>query len=178
MIQAAVGTTSTGAVDPVAAIAPLAQEHGAWLHVDAAWAGVAAVCPEHRWIHDGVEHADSYVTNPHKWLLTTFDCSAFWVRDRAALIGALSILPEYLRNAATESGAVVDYRDWHPAAGPAVPGAEALDGAAHLRPLGPARAHHDWRRPGRSLRRPGPRRRAVRDRHRAGAGACRLPAGR
>jgi len=117
MVQAAVGTTSTGAVDPVAEIAPVAREHGAWLHVDAAWAGVAAVCPEHRWIHDGVEHADSYVTNPHKWLLTTFDCSAFWVRDRAPLVGALSILPEYLRNPATESGAVVDYRDWHPQLG-------------------------------------------------------------
>jgi aromatic-L-amino-acid/L-tryptophan decarboxylase len=117
LVQAAVGTTSTGAVDPVAQIAPVAREHGAWLHVDAAWAGVAAICPEHRWIHDGVEHADSYVTNPHKWLLTTFDCSAFWVRDRAALVGALSILPEYLRNPATESGVVVDYRDWHPQLG-------------------------------------------------------------
>ena len=117
LVQAAVGTTSTGAVDPVAEIATVAREHGAWLHVDAAWAGVAAVCPEHRWIHDGVEHADSYVTNPHKWLLTTFDCSAFWVRDRSALVGALSILPEYLRNPATESGAVVDYRDWHPQLG-------------------------------------------------------------
>ena len=79
LVQSAVGTTSTGAIDPTAAIAVVAQEHGAWLHVDAAWAGVAAVCPEHRWIHDGVEQADSYVTNPHKWLLTTFDCSAFWV---------------------------------------------------------------------------------------------------
>jgi aromatic-L-amino-acid decarboxylase len=117
MVQAAVGTTSTGAVDPVSEIAPVAREYGAWLHVDAAWAGVAAVCPEHRWIHEGVEHADSYVTNPHKWLLTTFDCSAFWVRDRAPLVGALSILPEYLRNPATESGAVVDYRDWHPQLG-------------------------------------------------------------
>jgi aromatic-L-amino-acid decarboxylase len=117
LVQSAVGTTSTGAVDPTAAIAEVAREHGAWLHVDAAWAGVAAVCPEHRWIHDGVEHADSYVTNPHKWLLTTFDCSAFWVRDRAALVGALSILPEYLRNPASESGAVVDYRDWHPQLG-------------------------------------------------------------
>ncbi len=117
LVQAAVGTTSTGAIDPVAEIAPVAREHGAWLHVDAAWAGVAAVCPEHRWIHEGVEEADSYVTNPHKWLLTTFDCSAFWVRDRSALVGALSILPEYLRNPATESGAVVDYRDWHPQLG-------------------------------------------------------------
>jgi aromatic-L-amino-acid decarboxylase len=117
LVQSAVGTTSTGAVDPTAAIAEVTAEHGAWLHVDAAWAGVAAVCPEHRWIHDGVEHADSYVTNPHKWLLTTFDCSAFWVRDRTELVGALSILPEYLRNPATESGAVVDYRDWHPQLG-------------------------------------------------------------
>ncbi len=117
LVQAAVGTTSTGAVDPVAAVGEVAREHGAWLHVDAAWAGVAAVCPEHRWINDGVELADSYVTNPHKWLLTTFDCSAFWVRDRAALVGALSILPEYLRNPASESGAVVDYRDWHPQLG-------------------------------------------------------------
>jgi aromatic-L-amino-acid decarboxylase len=117
MVQSAVGTTSTGAIDPTAAIAEVAQEHGAWLHVDAAWAGVAAVCPEHRWIHEGVEHADSYVTNPHKWLLTTFDCSAFWVRDREPLVGALSILPEYLRNPATDSGAVVDYRDWHPQLG-------------------------------------------------------------
>ena len=117
LVQSAVGTTSTGAIDPTAAIAEVAAEHGAWLHVDAAWAGVAAVCPEHRWIHDGVERADSYVTNPHKWLLTTFDCSAFWVRDRADLVGALSILPEYLRNPASESGAVVDYRDWHPQLG-------------------------------------------------------------
>jgi aromatic-L-amino-acid decarboxylase len=117
LVQAAVGTTSTGAVDPVLPIAAVAQEHGAWLHVDAAWAGVAAVCPEHRWLNEGVDLADSYVTNPHKWLLTTFDCSAFWVRDRAALVGALSILPEYLRNPATESGAVVDYRDWHPQLG-------------------------------------------------------------
>ncbi|WP_211229305.1 pyridoxal phosphate-dependent decarboxylase family protein [Nakamurella lactea] len=118
MIQAAVGTTSTGAVDPVALIGPVAREVGAWLHVDAAWAGVAAVRPELRWINDGVaEYADSYVTNPHKWLLTTFDCSTFWVRDRQALTGALSLLPEYLRNPASESGAVVDFRDWHPQLG-------------------------------------------------------------
>ena len=118
MVQAAVGTTSTGAFDPVPEIGVVARECGAWLHVDAAWAGVAAICPEFRWVNDGVgQYADSYVTNPHKWLLTTFDCSTFWVRDRAALIGALSILPEYLRNPASESGAVVDYRDWHPQLG-------------------------------------------------------------
>ena len=112
LVVASVGATGTGAVDPLRELAEIAHEHGAWLHVDAAWAGVAAVCPEFRWINDGVEQADSYCTNPHKWLLTNFDCSAFWVADRAALVGALSILPEYLRNAATESGAVIDYRDW------------------------------------------------------------------
>lgn len=118
MVQAAVGTTSTGAIDPVAEIGSITSELGIWLHVDAAWAGVAAVCPKLRWINDGVgDFADSYVTNPHKWLLTTFDCSTFWVRDRVSLIGALSVLPEYLRNSASESGAVVDFRDWHPQLG-------------------------------------------------------------
>lgn len=112
LVVASVGTTGTGAVDPVGPLAELAHSYGAWLHVDAAWAGVAAVCEEFRWINAGVEQADSYCTNPHKWLLTNFDCSAFWVADRTALIGALSILPEYLRNAATESGQVFDYRDW------------------------------------------------------------------
>jgi aromatic-L-amino-acid decarboxylase len=112
LVVASVGTTGTGAIDPVGELAELAHAHGAWLHVDAAWAGVAAVCPELRWINDGVQQADSYCTNPHKWLLTNFDCTAFWVADRAALIGALSILPEYLRNAASESGEVFDYRDW------------------------------------------------------------------
>jgi len=83
-----------------------------WLHVDAAWAGSAAVCEEFRSIHDGVELADSFTFNPHKWLLTNFDCNCFYMADRAALVRALSILPEYLRNQATESGAVIDYRDW------------------------------------------------------------------
>ncbi|GAA1450489.1 aspartate aminotransferase family protein [Mycobacterium cookii] len=117
MVHLAAGSTSTGAMDDVAAVAEAVREWDVWLHVDAAWAGVAAVCPEHRDFLAGVESADSFVTNPHKWLLTTFDCSTFWVRDRAALTGALSILPEYLRNAATESGEVVDYRDWHPQLG-------------------------------------------------------------
>ena len=112
LVVASVGTTGTGAVDPVGELAELAHRYGAWLHVDAAWAGVAAVCPELRWLNAGVESADSYCTNPHKWLLTNFDCTAFWVADRTTLIGALSILPEYLRNAATESGEVFDYRDW------------------------------------------------------------------
>jgi aromatic-L-amino-acid decarboxylase len=111
-VVASVGATGTGAVDPVGELAAAAHDAGAWLHVDAAWAGVAAVVPELRWLNDGVDAADSYATNPHKWLLTNFDCDAFWVADRAALVGALSILPEYLRNSATESGAVIDYRDW------------------------------------------------------------------
>src|SRR4051794_28110630 len=113
LVVASVGATGTGAVDPVAEMSAIAHEAGAWLHVDAAWAGVAAVAPELRWLNAGLTAADSYATNPHKWLLTNFDCDAFWVADRAALLGALSILPEYLRNAATESGAVIDYRDWH-----------------------------------------------------------------
>ncbi|WP_228389361.1 pyridoxal phosphate-dependent decarboxylase family protein [Cumulibacter manganitolerans] len=118
MVVSAVGTTATCAVDPTRAIGEIAAQHGIWLHVDAAFAGVAAICPEHRDLLDGVdEYADSLVTNPHKWLLTTFDCSVFWVRDRAALTGALSIVPEYLRNTASDSGAVVDYRDWHPQLG-------------------------------------------------------------
>jgi aromatic-L-amino-acid decarboxylase len=74
--------------------------------------GTAALCPELRFIHDGLEGADSYCFNPHKWMFTSFDCDCFWVADRAALIRSLSVLPEYLRNQATESGAVIDYRDW------------------------------------------------------------------
>lgn len=116
-VQAAVGTTSTGAVDDVEAIAE-AVDGLCWLHVDAAWAGVAAVCPEHRdRLTRGLHLAQSLVTNPHKWLLTTFDCSVLWVPDRELLTSALSITPEYLRNPASDSGAVVDYRDWHPQLG-------------------------------------------------------------
>jgi len=111
-VLATVGTTSTTAIDPVRALGELCRAEGIWLHVDAAYAGVAAVCPELRWLNDGLELADSYATNPHKWLLTNFDCDAFWVADRDALVGALSVLPEFLRNAPTESGAVIDYRDW------------------------------------------------------------------
>jgi aromatic-L-amino-acid decarboxylase len=112
LVCATVGTTGTGAVDPVAEIALAARRHGVWTHVDAAWAGVAALCPELRWVVDGVEHVDSFCTDAHKWLLTAFDASLLWVRDAEALPAALSLTPEYLRNAASESGAVVDYRDW------------------------------------------------------------------
>ncbi|WP_308250751.1 aminotransferase class V-fold PLP-dependent enzyme [Nonomuraea rhizosphaerae] len=113
MVCATVGTTSTTAVDPVPAIGEVCRRHGVWLHVDAAYAGVAAVCPELRWLNAGVtEYADSYSTNPHKWLLTNFDCTVLWLADRGPLLEALSSMPEFLRNAATAAGSVVDYRDW------------------------------------------------------------------
>lgn len=111
-VCATVGTTSTGAFDPLGPIADVCARHGLWLHVDAAYAGAACVCPEFRGIIAGVERADSFNFNPHKWLLVNFDCSLFWTRDRAALVNALSVTPAYLRNAASDAGAVVDYRDW------------------------------------------------------------------
>lgn len=112
-VCATVGTTSSNAIDPVREIARICGDHKLWLHVDAAMSGTAAICPEFRLIHDGVEFADSYTFNPHKWMFTNFDCNCFYVADRRHLIQTLSILPEYLRNQATESGAVIDYRDWH-----------------------------------------------------------------
>ncbi len=112
-VCATVGTTSSHAMDPLRQIAALCRGNGGlWFHVDAAMAGTAAICPEFRYLQNGVEHADSYCFNPHKWMFTNFDCDCFFVADRAALIRSLSILPEYLRNQATESGAVFDYRDW------------------------------------------------------------------
>jgi aromatic-L-amino-acid decarboxylase len=109
-VVASVGTTSSMAVDPVPAIAEVCEREGVWLHVDAAMAGIAALCPELRWVNAGLERADSFCTNPHKWMGVNFDCDLFWVADRGALIAALSILPEYLRTAQT--GSVIDYRDW------------------------------------------------------------------
>ena len=106
------GTTSSMAFDPTAEIAAIAKREGMWLHVDGAMCGVAALAPEFRWVNAGLEHADSYCTNPHKWMGINFDCDLFWTADRQALLGALSILPEYLRSQAAESGAVIDYRDW------------------------------------------------------------------
>lgn len=111
-VQATVGTTSSNALDPLPEIGRICREAGLWLHVDAAMAGTAALCPEYRAMHAGVELADSYCFNPHKWMFTNFDCDCFYVADRAALIKTLSVLPEYLRNQASESGAVIDYRDW------------------------------------------------------------------
>jgi aromatic-L-amino-acid/L-tryptophan decarboxylase len=112
-VCATVGTTSSNAIDPLPEIGRICREEGLWLHVDAAMAGTAAICPEYRYIHDGMESADSYCFNPHKWMFTNFDCDCFYVADREVLIKTLSVLPEFLRNKATESGAVIDYRDWH-----------------------------------------------------------------
>jgi aromatic-L-amino-acid/L-tryptophan decarboxylase len=112
-VCATVGTTSSTAIDPVREIGRICREHNLWLHVDAAMSGPAALCPEFRRIHDGMELADSYCFDPHKWMFTSFDCDCFFVADRNHLIRTLSVLPEYLRNQATESGAVIDYRDWH-----------------------------------------------------------------
>ena len=112
-VCATIGTTSSNAIDPLPAIGRICSKENLWLHVDAAMSGTAALSPEYRFIHEGVEHADSYCFNPHKWMFTTFDCDCFYVKSRKDLIDTLSILPEYLRNEATESGAVIDYRDWH-----------------------------------------------------------------
>ena len=111
-VCATVGTTSSNAIDPVRSLGQICRDRGLWLHVDAAMSGTAALCPEFRHLQDGMELADSYAFNPHKWMFTNFDCDCFWVADRTALIRTLSVLPEYLKNQATASGAVFDYRDW------------------------------------------------------------------
>lgn len=113
LVCATTGTTSSLAFDPLDRIGEICKRHGLWLHVDAAMAGTAALCPEFRHIHRGLEFADSYCFDAHKWMFTNFDCTCFYVRERANLIRSLTVVPEYLRNRATESGAVFDYRDWH-----------------------------------------------------------------
>ena len=112
-VSATVGTTSSNAMDPLLEIGAICGSQNLWFHVDAAMSGTAALCPEFRYIHNGLEFADSYTFNPHKWMFTNFDCNCFYVANRKSLINALSILPEYLRNQATDSGEVFDYRDWH-----------------------------------------------------------------
>lgn len=109
-VVASLGTTGVGAMDPLRAIGEVCRRHGVWLHVDAAWAGSALVLPEYRDLLDGIEHVDSLVFNPHKWLFTNFDCSAHFVRDPDALVRTLEILPAFLRT--REKGHVIDYRDW------------------------------------------------------------------
>ena len=109
-VVASIGTTSSTAVDPVPAVAAICRRNGIWLHVDAAYAGSAAIVPELRGYFAGMESADSIVLNPHKWLLTNFDCTAYYVRDRDALLSTFSLTPEYLRT--THDAEVVNYRDW------------------------------------------------------------------
>ncbi|KAM3683403.1 hypothetical protein ACJW31_12G144700 [Castanea mollissima] len=109
---ATVGTTSSTAVDPLLALGKIAKSNGMWFHVDAAYAGSACICPEYRQYIDGVEEADSFNMNAHKWFLTNFDCSALWVKDRTALVQSLSTNPEFLKNKASQANMVVDYKDW------------------------------------------------------------------
>ncbi|MED6201691.1 hypothetical protein PIB30_097490 [Stylosanthes scabra] len=109
---ATVGTTSTTAVDPVGALCHVAKEYGMWVHIDGAYAGSACICPEFRSLIDGVEDADSFSLNAHKWFLTNLDCCCLWVKDPNSLIRSLSTNPSYLHNNASESKGVVDYKDW------------------------------------------------------------------
>ncbi|KAG0484514.1 hypothetical protein HPP92_008593 [Vanilla planifolia] len=109
---ATVGTTSSAAVDPLRDLGKIAKENHLWFHVDAAYGGSACICPEYRHYIDGVEGADSFGMNAHKWLLTNFDCSLLWVKDRSALIQSLSTCPEFLKNKASQENAVVDFKDW------------------------------------------------------------------
>jgi aromatic-L-amino-acid decarboxylase len=109
-VVATVGTTSSGAIDPLRAVGEICRKHGVWFHIDAAWAGTAALLPEKRWILDGVELADSFVFNPHKWMVTNFDCSAYFVKDPATLVRTFEIHPEYLKTGVDAQ--VKNYRDW------------------------------------------------------------------
>ncbi len=109
-VVATVGTTGCTAIDPLKTIGPVAKKHGLWLHVDAALAGNAAILPEFRWVFEGAEHADSLVLNPHKWLLTNFDCSVYFVRDPDHLERTLSVHPEYLKTGRDRE--VNNFMDW------------------------------------------------------------------
>ena len=118
LLVTTIGTTAFLAVDPVGAAGAVARQHGLWHHVDAAMAGSAGVAPELRpLVADGLDTADSYCFDPHKWLRAGMDCDVLYVADRPRLTAAMSVVPEYLRNPASESGAVIDYRDWGVALG-------------------------------------------------------------
>jgi aromatic-L-amino-acid decarboxylase len=109
-VVATLGTTGCTAIDPLQEIAGICKKYNVWLHVDAAFAGSALILPEYRWMIRGVEDADSFVFNPHKWLFTNFDCSAYFVKDRDSLLNTLQLVPEYLRT--MNQGKVNDYCDW------------------------------------------------------------------
>ena len=109
-IIACTGGTSTGACDPIAAVAEVARRQGLYLHVDAAWAGSAMICPEYRTLWEGVEHADSIVFNPHKWLGAQFDCSIQLIRSPEEQVRTLAIQPEYLKTHGTDG--IINYSEW------------------------------------------------------------------
>jgi aromatic-L-amino-acid decarboxylase len=109
-VVSTIGTTSSTAIDPIEKIGLICKKYGCWLHIDASYAGTALLLPEMRWMGKGIELADSYVFNPHKWMFTNFDCSAYFVADKQALIKTFSILPEYLKT--PEDQLVNNYRDW------------------------------------------------------------------
>jgi len=111
-VAATVGTTSTTSVDPVPAIADVCAQERLWLHVDGAYAGMAALLPEFRWVLEGCHQADSVVINPHKWLFTPIDCSAFYCARPEVLRGAFSLVPEYLRTTESDQAAVRDFMDY------------------------------------------------------------------
>lgn len=109
-VIATLGTTGTTAIDPVNEVGAICRKHNIWMHVDAAYAGTALMLEEYRWMIDGIEQADSFVFNPHKWMFTNFDCSAYFVKDKKALLNTFEILPEYLKT--NVDAAVNNYRDW------------------------------------------------------------------
>jgi aromatic-L-amino-acid decarboxylase len=109
-VVATLGTTGTTAIDPLREIGEICSEYNVWLHVDAAMAGTALILPEFQWMLDGKEYIDSFVFNPHKWMFTNFDCTAYFVKDASSLIKTFEILPEYLKT--RTRGQVNDYRDW------------------------------------------------------------------
>ncbi len=109
-VIASLGTTGTTAIDPLKPIAEICKKHNIWLHVDAAYAGTALVLEEYRWMIEGMEDADSFVFNPHKWMFTNFDCSAYYVKDKQALLNTFEIAPEYLKTKFDKE--VNNYRDW------------------------------------------------------------------
>lgn len=109
-VVATIGTTSSTGIDPLKSIGEICERYGIWLHVDAAFAGTAAILPEMKWMLEGAEYMDSFVFNPHKWMLVNFDCSAYFVRDPSLLRRTFEIHPEYLRTGVDEE--VKNYRDW------------------------------------------------------------------
>lgn len=109
-VVSTIGTTSSTAIDPIKTIGEICKRYDLWHHIDASYAGAALLLPEMRWMSEGVDLADSFVFNPHKWMLTNFDCSAYFVKDKKALTDTFSIMPEYLKT--PEDNLVNNYRDW------------------------------------------------------------------